>query len=153
MLYVGSSRPSYGINEHICEIHTPVTDLDDHKTLIVPYRDFVGCLAECDAPCTFQRITEGVLKTIRPAVPQLHGTILTTTDNEREIGVERRKEHVVRVALQGLDAALAQVVPDLDGLVVARSNEVWPVRTGVEFDVVDTLVVRLHSEVWRGRTE
>lgn len=51
------------------------------------------------------------------------------------------------MALHSLHAALAEVVPYFDRLVVAGSDKVWLVRTRVELDIVDALVVRLHGEV------
>jgi hypothetical protein len=51
------------------------------------------------------------------------------------------------MTLHGLYAALAQVVPDLNGLVVACRDKIRFVRAGVEFDVVDTLFMCLHGEI------
>lgn len=61
--------------------------------------------------------------------------------------MEDREQDVVGVALQGLYATLAEVVPDLDRLVVAGGHDVWLVGSGVEFDIVDTFVVCFHGEI------
>jgi hypothetical protein len=57
------------------------------------------------------------------------------------------------MALQCLHAALRQIVPDLDRLVIARRDEIRTVWTRVEVDTVDTLVVGVHSEVGGGGAE
>ena len=67
--------------------------------------------------------------------------------------MEDSEEDVVRVAFECLDAALAQIVPDFDRLVIAGCDQVRLVRAGVELDVVDALVVRLHREVGHRRAE
>lgn len=57
------------------------------------------------------------------------------------------KRDVVRVTFHGLYAALAKVVPYLDGLIVAGGDEVRLVSSWVEVDVVDTFIVCVHGEV------
>ena len=57
------------------------------------------------------------------------------------------------MALHGLHAALAEVVPDLDGLVIATRHEVWFIGARVKVDIVDALIVGIHCEVGRGRSQ
>ncbi len=61
--------------------------------------------------------------------------------------VEDSEQDIVCMALQCLDAALAQVVPDLQSLVVTGSHKIRLVSTRVEVNIVDTLIVGLHGEV------
>ena len=57
------------------------------------------------------------------------------------------------MALHGLHTALAEVVPDLDGLVIAARHEVWLIGARVKVDIVDALIVGIHGEVGRGRSQ
>ena len=127
--------------------------LDHHRPFIEPDGDLVGLFPHRDAPRTLQPVAQRVLQPIRAAVPDLHRPVLAPTDDDREVGVEDRKRDVVGVALHRLNAALAEVVPDLDRFVVAGRDEVRLVRAGVELDVVDALAVRLHREVGHRRAE
>ena len=60
---------------------------------------------------------------------------------------------IIGMALHRLYAALAQVIPHFDRLVIARRDEVRPIRPGVKVDIVDPLVVRIHRKVGMRRPE
>ena len=124
-------------------------DLHHDETLIITDGDLIPRFAKCNTPCPLQGIAERVLQTVRSTVPELDRAILATADDEREVRVKDGEENVVRVAFERLHATLAEVVPDLHGLVVAGGNKVWLVRAGVELNVVNALVVRIHGEVGR----
>ena len=57
------------------------------------------------------------------------------------------------MALHGLHAALGQVIPDLDRLVVSGGDEIRPIGTRIKVDVIDTLVVCIHGEVGMRRAD
>ena len=55
------------------------------------------------------------------------------------------------MAFHCLYAALGQVIPDLDPLVVSGGDEIRPIGNRIKVDIIDTLVVCIHGEVgmWR----
>lgn len=124
--------------------------LDHDNTLIESNRHLIRILAQTNTPRALQRVAERILDAVRSGVPDLYCPILTSTDNNRQIRVEYRERNIVRVSFHGLDATLAQVVPDLDGLVIGGGDEVGLVGARVEFDVVDAFVVGLEGEVRGG---
>ena len=51
------------------------------------------------------------------------------------------------MALHCLYAALGQVIPDLDPLVVSSGDEIRPIGNRIKVNVTDTFVVCIHGEV------
>lgn len=56
--------------------------LDHYNTFVVTNGNLVRILSQGDTPRTLERIAEGVLEAVRPAVPKLDGAVLTTTNDE-----------------------------------------------------------------------
>lgn len=127
--------------------------LDDNDTLVEPKSNIVRVLAQGDTPRPLQCIAQRVFYPVSTAIPHLDGPVLTTTDDDGEIGVKDGEGNVVRVTLHGLHATLAEVVPDLDGLVVTSGNEIGLVGPWVKVDGIDALFVRIHGEISGGRSD
>lgn len=51
------------------------------------------------------------------------------------------------MAFHCLYAALGEVIPDFNGLVVAGGDEIWLICARVKVDVVDAFVVGFHGKV------
>ena len=95
------------------------THLDHHNALVKTDGYFVGVSPKCDTPRPLQCVAQRVLHAVCTAVPQLQSAVFAAADDNGQIGVEDGERDVVGVPLHGLHAALAQVVPHLDTLVVA----------------------------------
>ena len=83
-------------------------------------------------------------------IPDLDSPIFTSADDDGKTGVEGGEWNVVCVTFHGLDTAFGEVVPYLDGLVVASGDEVGSVWARIEFDVVDPLFMGVHCEIGGG---
>src|SRR6266568_2100721 len=114
--------------------------LDDDNTFIEIYSNLIGVFAQRNTPSALERIVERIFDSVRSAIPDLHCSILASTNDDREGGVEAGERDIVGMTLHCLHTALAEVVPNLDGLVVASGDKVGLVGARVEIDVVDTLV-------------
>ena len=66
--------------------------------------------------------------------------------------MENDEEDVVRVTFESLDATFAEIIPDFDGLVIAGSDEVWPICACVEVYIVDTFFMSFHGKIGIGRS-
>lgn len=66
--------------------------------------------------------------------------------------MEYSEENVICMALECLDATLAEVVPDLDCLVVASCYDIGFICTGIELDIIDAFLMSFHCEISRGRS-
>ena len=55
------------------------------------------------------------------------------------------------MTLHSLYAASGEVIPDLNRLVVSGSDEIRTIKTRTEVDVIDTLIMCIHSKfsMWR----
>ena len=60
--------------------------------------------------------------------------------------MERDEEDIIRVTLESLDAAFAEVIPDLDGFVIAGSHEVGSICTWVQVDILVAFVVNVRGK-------
>lgn len=58
----------------------------------------------------------------------LDGAVLGSGEDKRKLGMEAGGRDVVGVGLQGLDAGLGLVVPNLDQTVVGTGDQVGPAR-------------------------
>jgi len=119
--------------------------LDNDDTFIETHGDLVGIFAQRNTPSALQGIVERIFDSVGSAVPDLDRSILASTDDDREVGVEDGERNVVRMTLHRLHTALAEVVPHFDGLVIAGGDEVGLVGAGIEIDIVDTIGVRIPS--------
>jgi hypothetical protein len=91
-----------------------VTNLEHDKPLIVTKGDLVPVLPVRNTPASFQPVAQGRLQPVGRRVPELDGPILGTRDDERQRRVEDSKRDVGSGRIDGLDARLVLVVPDLD---------------------------------------
>ena len=131
------------------------TYLDDNDTFIESNGDFVCIFSQQHTPRLLQRIAQRIFQPIYITVPDLDCPIFALTDDDWQVGMEDCKRGVVGVAFHRSDAALAKIIPYFasDCLVIARCDEVWPVKSRIEIDIVDPLVVSVHREVGIRRTE
>lgn len=67
--------------------------------------------------------------------------------------MEYSEGHVVGMTLHRLNTTLAEIVPNFDGLIIARSDDIWFVCTRVELNVVHALFMRLHGEIGGSRSQ
>ena len=100
-----------------------------------------------DAPGTLEAIVEGRLEAVRVGMPELDRTVLGSRDDQGQRRVKDGVGDVGCMPAEGLDARLGDVVPNLNGTVVAAGYEVGLVAAVVVVDVVDTLVVGVEGEV------
>ena len=67
--------------------------------------------------------------------------------------MENDEEDVIGVTFERLDATFTEVIPNFDGLVVAGSHKIWPIRARVEVYVVDTFFMSVHGEIGIGGSQ
>ncbi len=126
--------------------------LDHNSALVEPNTDLIRVFPQRYTPRALHGIAESILETICAAIPHLDRSILASTNDDGEVGVEYSKGDVVGVAFHGLYTTFAEIVPDLDRLVVASGDEIRFVRARIKVDIVYTLIVGVHGEVGGGRT-
>ena len=96
-------------------------------------------------------------------MPDANGTVLAARQKNRQLRVEEDARHVLRVALQRLDARLRLVVPDAHrlrgraghstNLVVGAGDEIGLVAGGGVVDAIHAHLVLVEGEVGRGRVQ
>ena len=117
------------------------TYLDDDDTFIESNGDFVRIFSQRHTPRPLQRIAQRIFQPIHITVPDLDRPVFAPADDDRQVGMEDRKRGVVGVAFHRSDAALAKIIPYFasDRLVITRRDEVRPVKSRIEIDIVDPL--------------
>jgi len=119
-----------------------------------PHGDLICDPMQCNTPGAFECIAEGILESVRVAIPDLDGPVLTATNDDWEIGMEDGKRRVIDMPLHcSLYAAFGEVIQDVDGLVVSGSDEIPTIGTRTKVDVIDTLIMCIHCKVGMWRAE
>jgi hypothetical protein len=124
-----------------------VTYLDHNHTFVKADCNLVRILAESCTPSAFQCVAEGIFYSICAAVPDLDGSVLTTTDNYGEIGMKDGKGDIVGMALHRLNTAFTQVIPDFDSLVIASGDKVRFIGARVKVNIVDSFIMCVHGKI------
>lgn len=84
-------------------------------------------------------------------MPESQSAVLGAGNNDWQLGVVAGKGNIVSVAFERGNQRLCGVIPDLDGSVIGRRQQVWLVGVGIVVDVVNTLgLVSLEGKVGVG---
>jgi hypothetical protein len=75
-----------------------------NKTFIEPNSDLIRSFSICDAPRTFQRITQRVFKSVRVGVPDFNGAVFAAGDDDGKGWMEYGERNVGGMRLESLDA-------------------------------------------------
>ena len=126
------------------------TQLDNDGTIVKTHGNALLALLIRDTPRALQAVVERLFEAVCVGVPDTDGSVFRTGDDDWQFGVVAGEGNIVGVAFEGRNQGLGGVIPDLDGAVVGRCEDVRLVRVWVVVDVVHALgLVRLEGEVGR----
>ncbi len=120
---------------------------DDNSALVEAEGHDVGVLlGDVDGPRALHRVAEGYFEFICLRVPHFDVAVLGRGDDQRQLWVENNGGDVFGVSVEGVNALLGLVVPNLDQPVVAARDNVGLVAL-VVVEAVDAALVALEREI------
>ena len=98
-------------SENVCFV---CANLDESETIVVPDANLVAALETRQSPNAIHAIVERLFETIGARVPDAHGRVFASRDDDWQRGMICDDRNVVGVSIERLNASLVLIIPDLD---------------------------------------